>query len=156
MDIKQLSKLPKNRVFQIIAIAFIALALLPLLISDNFFLYVLTLICIMAIYAASWNFLANSGQGSLGHAAFLGIGAFSAALIGNSISIALIGMLGASMMPIGALSVAVQVVVLLVGGLISAGIGLLIGLACVRLKAWYLSYGYIRLLSHHKHTLNPI
>ncbi|MGD6852690.1 MAG: branched-chain amino acid ABC transporter permease [Candidatus Bathyarchaeia archaeon] len=140
MDIiKQLSKLPKNRFFQILAVAFIALALLPLLISDNFFLYLLTLICIMAIYAASWNFLANSGQGSLGHAAFLGIGAFSAALIGNSISIALISILGATMMPIGALSVAVQIVVLLVGGLISAGVGLLIGLACVRLKAWYLA-----------------
>ena len=42
-------------------------------------------------------------------------------------------------MPIGALSVLIQVSVLLIGGLISAGIGLLIGLACVRLKAWYLA-----------------
>jgi branched-chain amino acid transport system permease protein len=140
MDLKpKLIALPKNRTFQIIVIAFIILALLPLLVSDNFFLYTLTLITIMAIYAASWNFLANSGQGSLGHAAFLGIGGFSAALLGTSISTALIGMLNASSMPIGVLSVTIQIVVILVGGLLSAGIGLLIGLACVRLKAWYLA-----------------
>jgi branched-chain amino acid transport system permease protein len=42
-------------------------------------------------------------------------------------------------MPIGFASVAIQVLVLIVGGLVSAGIGLLIGLACVRLKAWYLA-----------------
>jgi branched-chain amino acid transport system permease protein len=139
MNLKQLAKLPYNRVFQIFVVAFVVLAVLPLLITDNFFLYLLTLICIMAIYAASWNFLANSGQGSLGHAAFLGIGGFSAALIGNSIATALAAVLGAAQMPIGALSVTVQILVLLVGGAISAGIGLLIGLACVRLKAWYLA-----------------
>ncbi len=133
MNTKQLSKLPTNRIFQYVVVAFVILAILPLLISDNFFLYLLTLICIMAIYAASWNLLANSGQGSLGHAAFLGIGGFSAALIGNSISNAIIGM------QVGVLSVTIQIVVLLIGGLISAGIGLLIGLACVRLKAWYLA-----------------
>jgi branched-chain amino acid transport system permease protein len=33
----------------------------------------------------------------------------------------------------------IQILALLVGGLLSAGIGLLIGLACVRLKAWYLA-----------------
>jgi len=42
-------------------------------------------------------------------------------------------------MPIGLSSVLIQVLVILIGGLLSAGIGLLIGLACVRLKAWYLA-----------------
>ena len=42
-------------------------------------------------------------------------------------------------MPVGFLSLLIQVLALLVGGLFSAGIGLLIGLACVRLKAWYLA-----------------
>jgi branched-chain amino acid transport system permease protein len=42
-------------------------------------------------------------------------------------------------MPIGILSVLIQIVVILLGGLLSAGIGFLIGLACVRLKAWYLA-----------------
>jgi branched-chain amino acid transport system permease protein len=140
MDVKQrLGSLPKNRVFQLLIITSVILAILPLLIPNSFFLYVLTLICIMAIYAASWNFLANSGQGSLGHAAFLGIGAFSSALLGTSITNFLITLLGSASISIGALSVTIQVLVLLVGGLISAGIGLLIGLACVRLKAWYLA-----------------
>jgi len=104
-----------------------------------FFLTVLTLITIFAIYASSWNFLANSGQGSLGHAVFLGIGGFSSAIIGGSMATAAESWLGTTQMPIGALSVTIQVVSLLIGGLLSAGVGLLIGLACVRLKAWYLA-----------------
>jgi branched-chain amino acid transport system permease protein len=102
-------------------------------------MFVFTLIFIFGMYAASWNFLANSGQGSLGHAAFLGIGGFSSAIIGGKIVNVMIGFLGVYAMPIGALSVLIQVSVILIGGLISSGIGLLIGLACVRLKAWYLA-----------------
>jgi branched-chain amino acid transport system permease protein len=121
-------------------IAFFAiLVLLPVLIPDNFFLTILTLITIFAIYASSWNFLANSGQGSLGHAVFLGIGGFSSALIGGSMATAAQNMLGTTQMPIGALSVSIQILSLFIGGLLSAGVGLLIGLACVRLKAWYLA-----------------
>jgi branched-chain amino acid transport system permease protein len=137
--------LPRNfaflraRGFQFLVAALIVLALIPVFITDHFFLYVFTLIFIFSIYAASWNFLANSGQGSLGHAAFLGIGGFASAIIGGRVTNALIGLMGVSAMPIGALSVVIQVLVILVGGLISAGIGLLIGLACVRLKAWYLA-----------------
>ena len=124
----------------LLLIAFFAIiVLIPIFIKDNFFLTVLTLITIFAIYAASWNFLANSGQGSLGHAVFLGIGGFSSAIIGSSISTATEGLLGTTQMPVGTLSVAIQVLALLIGGLLSAGVGLLIGLACVRLKAWYLA-----------------
>jgi branched-chain amino acid transport system permease protein len=121
-----------------IAIFFI-LALIPVLINDNFFLTVITLITIFAIYAASWNFLANTGQGSLGHALFLGIGGFASAIIGSSVSTAIISFLGLAQIPIGALSVTILVMALLAGSLFSAGVGLLIGLACVRLKAWYLA-----------------
>jgi branched-chain amino acid transport system permease protein len=99
----------------------------------------MTLITIFAIYAASWNFLANSGQGSLGHAVFLGIGGFASAIIGGSISKATVSFLGATQMPVGGLSAGILVLALLLGGLISAGFGLMIGLACVRLKAWYLA-----------------
>lgn len=140
MEIKQkLTSLLHSRIFQIIIFGLAILVILPVIITDNFFLYVLTLICIFSIYAASWNFLANSGQGSLGHAAFLGLGGFCSALIGTSISNGINGLLGTVIMPIGALSVTIQILVLIVGGLISAGIGFLIGLACVRLKAWYLA-----------------
>jgi branched-chain amino acid transport system permease protein len=140
MQIKQaITSFLRSKGFQVLLAAFAILAVLPILVNDNFFLYVFTLIFVFAIYAASWNFLANSGQGSLGHAAFLGIGGFSSAIIGGSISSSVIASIGVTKMPIGALSVVIQVVVLLLGGLLSAGIGFLIGLACVRLKAWYLA-----------------
>src|SRR4030067_3009128 len=74
---------------------------------------------IFAIYASSWKLLASSGQASLGHAAFLGIGGFASALLAVRLGVPLI-------------------VGLFVGGFISAGVGVLIGLACVRLKAWFL------------------
>jgi len=118
--------------FQILLVTFAILAFLPIFVTDSFFLYILTLIFVFAIYAASWNFLASSGQGSLGHALFLGIGGFSSAIVGGRISIALIGLLGVEKVPIGALSVLIQVLVLLVGGVVSAGIGLLIGSAVVQ------------------------
>jgi branched-chain amino acid transport system permease protein len=137
--IAKLTSILRSKVLSLLLICSVILAVIPVLVNDTFFLYVFTLIFVFAIYAASWNFLANSGQGSLGHAAFLGIGGFASALIGGSIATALTGLLGVTKMPIGVLSVAIQIVVLLIGGLVSAGIGLLIGLACVRLKAWYLA-----------------
>jgi branched-chain amino acid transport system permease protein len=140
VEIKQkLTDFLHSKAFLYVVVGLSALVLLPLLIQDSYFLYLLTMICIFAVYATSWNFLANSGQGSLGHAAFLGLGGFSSAIIGNRIATAVMTMSGATLMPIGAVSVAIQVLVLLIGGLFSAGIGLLIGLACVRLKAWYLA-----------------
>jgi branched-chain amino acid transport system permease protein len=136
---QKLSKFLRSRGLQFLILCFAILALIPVFITDTFFLYVFTLIFVFSIYAASWNFLANSGQGSLGHAAFLGIGGFSSAIVGGKINNTLIGLLGLNGMPFGALSVTIQVSAILIGGLISAGIGLLIGLACVRLKAWYLA-----------------
>jgi branched-chain amino acid transport system permease protein len=159
MEIKQrLTVFLRSKTFQLLVITFVILALLPILISDPFFLYVLTMICIFAIYASSWNFLANSGQGSLGHAAFLGLGGFSSAIIGSRIASALIVLFDATRLPIGVASVSIQVFVLLVGGLFSAGIGLLIGLACVRLKAWYLAmvtFGFSIILSTLSSQFDP-
>jgi branched-chain amino acid transport system permease protein len=140
MQIKQtLTTLLHSKGFLFIIAFFTVLALVPLLVQDNFFLTIMTLITIFTIYAASWNFLANSGQGSLGHAVFLGIGGFAAAIIGGSVSKAAVSFLGITEMPVGGLSIAILVLALLLGGLFSAGVGLLIGLACIRLKAWYLA-----------------
>jgi branched-chain amino acid transport system permease protein len=139
MQQPQLARFLRSKAFQILLVAIAILALLPIFVTNSFFVYILTNIFIFAIFASSWNFLANSGQGSLGHALFLGIGGFASAIIGGKISVAVMGLLGVTQMPIGVVSVAIQVLVLLAGGLISAGIGLLIGLACVRLKAWYLA-----------------
>ena len=105
--------------YSVVAIAFAAV--LPLFACSEYFVgHVLTTMAIYALYASSWNLLAYSGQGSLGHAAFLGIGGFASALLSVK----------AGLPPI---------VGLLIGSLLSAGIGLLVGLACVRLKAWFLA-----------------
>jgi branched-chain amino acid transport system permease protein len=140
MQIKQtLSRFLHSRSFLFIVAFFVIMAFIPLLFRDNFFLTVMTLITIFSIYAASWNFLANSGQGSLGHAVFLGVGGFASAIIGSSISKATVNFLGTTQMPVDGLSATILIVALLLGGLLSAGVGLLIGLACIRLKAWYLA-----------------
>jgi len=105
----------------LIAVAVIAVAAgIPILNSGSFFISVLTTIVIFAIYASSWNLLAYSGQGSLGHAVFLGIGGFVSALIAINLHIP-------------------PIIALFVGGAFSACIGFLIGLTCVRLKAWFLA-----------------
>jgi branched-chain amino acid transport system permease protein len=75
---------------------------------------------IFIIFASSWNLLALSGQGSLGHAAFFGIGAYASTLIAVK----------AGLPPLLALPL---------GGAVAAGIGILIGLTCVRLKEWFLA-----------------
>jgi branched-chain amino acid transport system permease protein len=122
MDFKAvLTKSLKSRKFQyaIAAIAFVAV--LPLFVRSEYIVgHVFTVMIIFALYASSWNLLAYSGQGSLGHAAFLGIGGFTSALLAIKVGLP----------PIAGL---------FIGGLLSAGIGLLVGLACVRLKAWFLA-----------------
>ncbi|MBI4636006.1 MAG: branched-chain amino acid ABC transporter permease [Candidatus Rokubacteria bacterium] len=58
-------------------------ALLPLAVRDSFFLDSLILILIWGALSAAWNVAGGyAGQVSLGHAAFFGIGAYSAALMG--------------------------------------------------------------------------
>jgi branched-chain amino acid transport system permease protein len=118
---RKLPSLLRSRklIYAVIAVAFVGA--LPLFVRSPFIInQVFTLMLVFAIYASSWNLLAYSGQGSLGHAAFLGIGGFASALLA----------IKTGMPPI---------VGLILGGLLSAGIGFLIGLACVRLKAWFLA-----------------
>jgi len=104
-----------------IALITIAVALLiPLVLSDNYMLQILTLIVIFTIYASSWNLLASSGQGSLGHAAFLGIGGFTSSLLAINLGVP-------------------PIIGIFIAGAFSAGIGFLIGMTCVRLKAWFLA-----------------
>lgn len=109
-----------KKLYFLIAGLIIAIVL-PFVVGNDYIVSdVLTIMIIFAIYASSWNLLAYSGQGSLGHAAFLGIGGFVSALF--TIRSGLPPLIG-----------------LFVGSLFSMFIGLLIGLACVRLKAWFLA-----------------
>jgi branched-chain amino acid transport system permease protein len=104
-----------------IALVAIAVSLIiPLVLSDDYMIHVLTTIAIFTLYASSWNLLASSGQGSLGHAAFLGIGGFTSSLLAVNLGIP-------------------PIIGIFIGGAFSAAIGFLIGITCVRLKAWFLA-----------------
>lgn len=111
----------KTTKFRILMIVMAITILFPLVIEDTFLIHVLTLIALFAIYASSWNLLATSGQGSLGHAAFLGIGGFTSSLL--------------AIQPLNV----PPILGIFAGAFLSSGIGFLIGLTCVRLKAWFLA-----------------
>ena len=98
----------------------VALLVPPLSSGSLYVLTTATIAVVFMIYAEAWNFLAASGQGSLGHAAFFGLGAYASALIASHFGLP-------------------PVLTVLLGGLFAAGIGLLIGLTCVRLKEWFLA-----------------
>ncbi|MCL7414885.1 MAG: branched-chain amino acid ABC transporter permease [ANME-2 cluster archaeon] len=91
---------------------------LPLMITDDFFNRIIVLTFFYIMFSTSWNLLAYSGQASLGHAAFLGIGAFASTIL-----------------IINGASPAVGV---LMGALAASLVGLFLGLICVRLKEWFL------------------
>lgn len=96
-------------------------AVLPFVLEANLYLLnVLILMLIFIIFSSSWNLLAYSGQGSLGHAAFFGIGGYASTLIAVQSGLS-------------------PYVTIFLGGAIAAGIGVLIGLTCVRLKEWFLA-----------------
>jgi branched-chain amino acid transport system permease protein len=117
---KEVVNFSRSQKFYFVVVAMAIVAVLPLFASDYVVTGVLTPMIIFAIYASSWNLLASSGQGSLGHAAFLGIGGFASALLAVKSGIP-------------------PIIGLFLGSLLSAAIGLLIGLTCVRLKAWFLA-----------------
>jgi branched-chain amino acid transport system permease protein len=102
-------------------LAVIGIAVVAPFISGNLYLLnVITLMLIFIIFASAWNLLAYSGQGSLGHAAFFGIGAYASTLIAAKSGIS-------------------PYVTIFLGAAVAAFIGILIGLTCVRLKEWFLA-----------------
>jgi branched-chain amino acid transport system permease protein len=65
-------------------VGFLAAALAPLVIRDAYFLDSLVLILLWGALSAAWNVAGGyAGQVSLGHSAFFGLGAYSAALLGT-------------------------------------------------------------------------
>jgi branched-chain amino acid transport system permease protein len=94
---------------------------LPLVYADPYVLRILTLMCLFAIFAASWDLLAGySGQVNFGHALFFGAGAYASAI--------LVLKLGLSPW----LTVPVAIVVATV-------LGVAVGYLCLRLRGSYLS-----------------
>lgn len=106
-----------------------AVALLPLVESDPYFLQVFIMIMLFAYWGAAWNIISGfGGQMSLGHAAFAGIGAYTSTVL--FISYGLSPWLG-----------------MLAGGLVAGGFGLLIGYPCFKLRGTYFTLATIALLN---------
>jgi branched-chain amino acid transport system permease protein len=114
-----MDEIDRKTKYGIIAILVISI-LIPFLIESMFILNLLVLMLIFIIFASAWNLLAYSGQGSLGHAAFFGIGAYASTLIAAKSGIS-------------------PLVTIFLGAAVAAFIGILIGLTCVRLKEWFLA-----------------
>ena len=97
----------------------VAIVLLPYA-TDTYIVYLVNLSCIAIVAALGLNILTGlTGQISLGHAAFLAIGAYTAAILANA------------GMPFW--------ITLPAGGLVSAAAGILVGIPCLRLKGLYLA-----------------
>ncbi len=99
--------------------ALIAMAI-PFLTDSMFIINLLVLMLTFIIFASAWNLLACSGQGSLGHAAFFGIGAYASTLIAAQSGLS-------------------PFITIFIGAAVAAFVGILIGLTCVRLKEWFLA-----------------
>jgi len=100
-------------------------ALTPLVIRDGFFLDSLILILMWGAISGAWNVAGGyAGQASLGHSAFFGIGAYSAALMATRWNASpWLGML--------------------VGAVVATGAGLIIGYLSNRLKGPYFALATI-------------
>ena len=104
-----------------VLIFILALMAVPLFTQDYYFLRVLILTSIFAIFAASWDLLSGfTGQMNFGHALFFGVAAYVTALLNLKL-----GLPPYFSIPLGA-----------VGGVLT---GLIIGIPCLRLKGSYLA-----------------
>lgn len=102
-----------------IALGMVLAAGLPLIVArELFLLQILTFVFIFAIYAQSWNIAAQSGQFSLGHATFLGLGAYASVLTAERLGLP-------------------PAVAMFLGPLVPAAAGLGIARLCLRLREWY-------------------
>jgi len=99
----------------------LALLALPLVYTDAYVLRILTLMCLFAIFAASWDLLAGySGQVNFGHALFFGAGAYASALLTLKLG-----------MP--------PWLTVFAGTAVAALLGVAVGYVCLRLRGSYLS-----------------
>ena len=66
----------------------LAVALTPFVVHDSFILHALLITCLWAGLASAWNILAGfAGQLSFGHAAFLGVGAYTMGILDTSLGV---------------------------------------------------------------------
>jgi branched-chain amino acid transport system permease protein len=114
-----LYRLPLTR-WTVAIIAVLALGVFPLLASD-YVLNLANLIAIACLGAIGLNILVGmSGQISIGHAAFMSVGAYTAAVLSVRFGLP-------------------WIVAMLAGGVLAAGIGIVIGIPSLRIKGLYLA-----------------
>jgi branched-chain amino acid transport system permease protein len=108
-----------SRILVLIWVA--ALLLVPLAWGDPYVMRILTMTCIFATFAASWDLLAGyAGQVNFGHALFFGAGAYTSALMSLKLGVTPWATVWA-------------------GAAVAALFGLLTGYLCLRLRGAYLS-----------------
>src|SRR5438046_2493509 len=99
----------------------IGLLALPFAYADAYVLRILTMTCIFAIFAASWDLLAGyTGQVNFGHALFFGAGAYTSGLLSLKLGVTPWATLWA-------------------GAAVAALFGFAVGYLCLRLRGSYLS-----------------
>lgn len=116
--LEEKSLLSSRILFLLVAVGLVAA--IPWLQTNPYIIHIIILMGIYTIYSSSWNLLAFSGQASLGHSAFLGLGGYFSTLL--VINFGISPWLG-----------------LLAGASFAAVLGTLIGLTCVRLREWFLA-----------------
>lgn len=99
----------------------LGLLLFPLAYDDAYVLRILTMTCLFAIFAASWDLLAGyTGQVNFGHALFFGAGAYTSALLSLRLGLP-------------------PWLTIWAGAAVAMVIGFLVGYLCLRLRGSYLS-----------------
>ncbi|MFP3870343.1 MAG: branched-chain amino acid ABC transporter permease [Syntrophobacteria bacterium] len=102
-----------------LVLGLILLLALPIVSGCNdYILQVFTHALLLASLALAWNTLGVSGLISLGHAAFFGVGAYGSALLSLN-------------------QVLTPWITIPLGGLMATGVGLVMGLVCLRLRGAY-------------------
>ena len=105
----------------ILMVGLVALAIAPVIFQNPYVIRIITFTLIFAIYAASWDFLAGYvGLFNLGHNAFFGVGAYTAALLNIHFGFS-------------------PLLTIPTGALVGVFAGLIIALPTMRLRAFYLS-----------------
>ncbi len=108
-------------------ISLIILAILPFFAPQSV-VYLLGLTFIFVVYVVSWDLIAGyAGQINLGHTVFIGIGAYTTALLQNPERLGI----AIPHLPI--------FVTIILGGLMAVAFGFAIGAICLRLKGYYLA-----------------
>jgi branched-chain amino acid transport system permease protein len=99
-----------------IAAAVACLVALPLLTREQFLLHVGTMVCFAAIGAASLHLVIRTGHVSLGHAAFVGVGAYACVNLFMKLQLPFIVALAGGALASGALALAIGPVILRLTG----------------------------------------